>query len=98
MKDKYVALFNTWPAPAAGRRGGGGPGAGLASSGTNPPGADATATQPRSVSVSLADLGFSGPVKVRDLWNHQDLGAVDGALTQPINSHGAGFYRLHPQN
>jgi hypothetical protein len=97
-KDKYVALFNTWPAPVAGRRGGGGPGAGSASSGTNAPAADATATQPRSVSVSLADIGFSGPVKVRDLWNHQDLGTMAGALTQTINSHGAGFYRLHPQN
>jgi hypothetical protein len=35
---------------------------------------------------------------VHDLWNHKDLGAVAGGLTQEINSHGAGFYRVHPQN
>jgi len=54
--------------------------------------------KPRSVSVSLADIGFSGPAKVRDLWSHEDLGAVVGALTQKINPHGAGLYRVHPQN
>ena len=97
-KDKYVALFNTSPVPVAGRRGGRGPGAGSAPTGTNAPTADEAATQPRSVSVSLIDIGFTGPVMVRDLWNHKDLGAVAGALTQDINSHGAGFYRVHPQN
>ena len=71
-------------------------GAGLPSSETNAPPVDATATEPRSVSVSLADIGFSGPVKVRDLWNHKDLGAVAGALTQKINSRGAGLYRVEP--
>jgi alpha-D-xyloside xylohydrolase len=54
--------------------------------------------KPRSVSVSLADIGFSGPVKVRDLWNHEDLGAVAGTLTQKINPHGAGLYSVQPQN
>jgi alpha-D-xyloside xylohydrolase len=54
--------------------------------------------KPRNVSVSLTGIGFSGPVKVRDLWNHEDLGMVSGTLTQTINPHGAGFYRLHPQN
>ena len=54
--------------------------------------------KPRSVSVSLADIGFSGPAKVRDLWNHEDLGTVVGTLTQKINPHSAGLYRVHPQN
>ena len=70
-KDKYVALFNTSPAPArrparawhrVGQR-------------MRRP-LTPTATQPREISVSLADLGFTGTVKVRDLWNHKDLGSV----------------------
>jgi hypothetical protein len=46
----------------------------------------------------LADLGFSGPVKVRDLWSHENLGTVVGTLTQKINPHGAGLYRVRAQN
>ena len=79
-KGKYLALFNTLPAPA----------------GTNAPAVDATL--PRSVSVSLADLGFSGAVKVRDLWTYKDLGSFTGTFAQDINSHGAGLYRIQPQD
>ena len=93
-KDKYLALFNTSPAPAArGRRGGQ-----AATATTNAPAADGSATQPRNVSVALADLGFSGSVKVRDLWAHKDLGSFTGTFAEDINSHGAGLYRLQPQN
>ena len=96
-KDKYLALFNASPAPVPrGRRGG--PEAGSTPAATNAPAADATATQPRSVSVSLADLGFSGSAKVRDLWNHKDLGAFKGTFAQEIKSHDAGLYRLQPQD
>ena len=38
------------------------------------------------------------PVKVRDLWNHQDLAPVSGAFAPEINSHGAGLYLLRPQD
>jgi len=86
-KDKYLALFNASPVPAAGRRGGGPPPAA--------PVADA-GPPPKSISVSLADLGFAKSVKVRDLWNRKNLGTVSGTFTQPINSHGAGLYRIHP--
>ncbi len=90
-KDKYLALFNPLPAPAPrGRRGGPAPAV------TNAPAENDSATQPRDISVSLADLGFTKAVKVRDLWNHKDLGSVKGTFTQSINSHGAGLYRLHP--
>lgn len=89
--DKYIALFNTSPAPAPrGRRGRG------ATPPADAPAEDPAATQPREVSVALADLGFSGAVKVRDLWNHKELGSVSGKFTQTINSHGAGLYRLSP--
>ncbi|HEY4984706.1 MAG TPA: hypothetical protein VIJ24_06540, partial [Verrucomicrobiae bacterium] len=97
LKDKYIALFNTSPAPVP-RKPRGGSEADSASAATNAPAADALATQPKSVSVSLADLGFSGSAKVRDLWNHKDLGAFTGAFAQEINSHGAGLYRLQPQD
>ena len=100
-KDKYVALFNTSPAPVPGGRRGrsgfGGP-PGTAPSSTNAAAADLEATQPRDISVSLADTGVTGPAKVRDLWNHKDLGAVTDKLTQTINSHGAGLYRVQPEN
>jgi len=88
-KAKYVALFNTSPAPVPGRRG-----RANASAGTNAPAADPTATQPREITVSVADLGLSGSVKVRDLWNHKDLGSVTEKFSQTLNSHGAGLYRL----
>ncbi len=97
-KDKYVALFNASPAPVARGRRGGAPGAASPQTPTNTPAADETATLPKNVTVSLADLGFSGSVKVRDLWNHKDLGTSTGAFSQEINSHGAGLYLLRPQN
>jgi alpha-galactosidase len=90
-KDKYVALFNTLPAPVPRNRHDD-----PVATNTSP--VDVMATQPKSVSVSLADLGFSGPAKVRDLWSHKDLGTVTDKLAQTINSHGAGLYRLQPQN
>jgi len=97
-KDKYVAFFNSSPAPVArGRRGGGGSGADLPAA-TNAPAADETAAQPKSVSVSLADLGFSGSIKVRDLWANKDLDTFTGTFAQKINSHGAGLYRIQPQD
>ncbi len=96
---RYVALFNTSPPPAlGGRRGSRGIGARSEASATNTPAADAAASQPRSISIPLAELGFSGRVRVRDLWNHKNLGIITGTLTQTISSHGAGLYRVQPQN
>jgi hypothetical protein len=95
-KDKYLALFNTSPTPLGGRRGGfAGPGA-QTQPPTNSLPANPGANEPREISVSLADLSIAGPTKVRDLWHHQDLGIFTGTLTQSINSHGAGLYRIHP--
>jgi hypothetical protein len=98
-KDKYVALFNTSPAQVpGGRHGRGEADTASRSAATNAPAVDPAATQPRDISVSLADIGFTGPARVRDLWNHKNLGAVTGILTQSINSHGAGLYLVQPQN
>jgi hypothetical protein len=100
-KDKYIALFNTAPAPAVGGRRGRGGFDGASGTGptpTNAPAADLGATEPRDISVSLADIGVAGPAKVRDLWNRKDLGSIIDKFTKTINSHGAGLYRVQPQN
>jgi alpha-galactosidase len=106
--DKYLALFNTLPAPVGGgRRGRGGPPGGGPAAGAPPvqstapaetqaPPVDPSATEPKSITVALSDIGLSGSVKVRDLWNHKDLDVVKDNFTQVINSHGAGLYRLSP--
>jgi alpha-galactosidase len=44
--------------------------------------------------VRLADLGFSGKVKVRDLWQQKKLGEFTGEFAPELPGHGAGLYRL----
>jgi alpha-galactosidase len=92
-RDKYLAIFNASPVPVGGRgRGRGGPG-------TNAPVVvDPAATQPASISVSLADIGLNGSCKVRDLWTHKDLGAVTQEISATVNSHGAVLLRVQPGN
>jgi len=48
------------------------------------------------VSVTLADLGFTGEVRIRDLWKRQDLGKFTTTFGQSIPFHGAGLYRISP--
>jgi hypothetical protein len=49
-----------------------------------------------TISVNLADLGFEGPCRIRDLWSHEDLGVVRDAVSATIPSHGSVLYRLTP--
>jgi hypothetical protein len=49
------------------------------------------------IRVPLADVGVTGPVRVRDLWTHRDLGEVTGEIVREIPFHGAGLYRLSPR-
>lgn len=49
------------------------------------------------VSVSFAQLGITGPAKVRDLWARRDLGEFSGSFEQVLPLHGAGLYRVTPQ-
>jgi hypothetical protein len=93
-KDKYLAIFNASPAPSGGGRSRGGPAA--ASPKPSPVAADPAATQAANISISLADIGFSGPCKVRDLWTHKDLGGVTVSISATVNSHEAVLYRVHP--
>jgi alpha-galactosidase len=52
---------------------------------------------PMPVTVSFADLGFTGAVSVRDLWEHKDLGVMQGSLTRDIPWHGAVVVRVARQ-
>jgi alpha-galactosidase len=91
-KDKYVAIFNASPAPVPGRgRRGPGPASEAAPA---PAPVDPAASQPAAISVSLADIGLTGPCKVRDLWAHKDLDPINTTISATVNSHGAVLYRV----
>jgi hypothetical protein len=51
---------------------------------------------PATVPVSLAACGFSGLVRVRDLWLQKDLYDTRNEFASLINPHGAQLYRLTP--
>jgi hypothetical protein len=57
-----------------------------------------TVTTSATVRVPLADLGFSGKVKVRDLWTHADLAPASGEISAEVPAHGARLFRVGPQN
>lgn len=46
------------------------------------------------LSVTAAELGLTGPLKVRDLWKHEDLGEFAEAFSADLPWHGAGLYRV----
>ncbi len=54
--------------------------------------ASAGATLP----IQLADLGLSGPVRVRDLWRRAEVETVRGIFVPQIPCHGAKLFRLSP--
>jgi len=49
------------------------------------------------VSVALSELGLNGPCRVRDLWQRQDIGTVEGEIAPVVAWHGAVLYRLSPE-
>merc|ERR1712217_272276 len=38
--------------------------------------------------------GLKGPCKVRDVWNHKDLGSADASMTFKVASHDSAFLKL----
>ena len=36
---------------------------------------------PQPITLRIKDLGFSGPVHARDLWEHKDLGLLEDSYT-----------------
>ncbi|PKQ46637.1 NPCBM/NEW2 domain-containing protein [Confluentibacter flavum] len=49
-----------------------------------------------NVKVNFEDIGIKGKVKVRDLWNHKDMGTFKGSFERELPQHGAGLYRITP--
>ncbi|MBM4154285.1 MAG: alpha-galactosidase [Lentisphaerae bacterium] len=50
----------------------------------------------QAVAVEWADLGLSGPHRVRDLWRQKDLGPHDGRFEARVPRHGCALIRLSP--
>lgn len=59
-------------------------------SGTNVPAA-------ARVEANLAEVGFTGSCKIRDLWANEDRPEVSGVFAPEIPWHGAGLYRVSGQ-
>lgn len=49
-------------------------------------------TEAMAVPVKFAELGLSGRVAVRDVWEKKDLGIFDGQFAPDLPAHGAGLY------
>lgn len=49
---------------------------------------------PARVAVTAADLGFVGPMQVRDLWAQRDLGEFRGEFAAELRPHASGLYRV----
>jgi hypothetical protein len=56
----------------------------------------ATNEPPAGVPLKLSELGFTGEVRVRDLWKNKDLDSAGTEFSPVINPHGAGLFRLSP--
>ena len=46
------------------------------------------------VKVCWDDIGVSGNVRLRDLWQHKDLGSIGMSFSAMVNSHGAQMYMV----
>jgi alpha-galactosidase len=40
------------------------------------------------MTLDFNTIGFNGPAKLRDLWEHKDIGAVQGSYTVEVPKHG----------
>lgn len=48
-----------------------------------------TSASARAIGVRWQDLGLSGPLRVRDLWSHRDLGVVPSGYAVTLPAHAA---------
>jgi alpha-galactosidase len=48
------------------------------------------------IPIGFGKLGLSGAVRVRDLWQRQDIAVARGTFAPTIPAHGSGLYRLSP--
>ncbi|MEV0175494.1 CBM35 domain-containing protein [Streptomyces sp. NPDC050803] len=54
------------------------------------------ADAPAAVTADWSTLGFTGRAKVRDLWNHENLGTYRDRITQALPAHGSRLFRVTP--
>ncbi|MCX5136509.1 MULTISPECIES: alpha-galactosidase D [unclassified Streptomyces] len=54
------------------------------------------ADRPASVSADFSTLGFTGKAKVRDLWNHENLGTRTDRVTEALPAHGSRLFTVTP--
>ena len=47
--------------------------------------------------LSFSEVDLGGKVKVRDLFEHKDLGEMDGSLSAAVPAHGTRIYKLEAQ-
>jgi alpha-galactosidase len=50
--------------------------------------------QKARITVTAAELGLSGTMRVRDLWRQQDLGSFDGSVSADVPYHGVVLVRI----
>lgn len=48
--------------------------------------------------ISFSEVDLAGKVKVRDLFEHQDLGEKEGSLSAVVPAHGTRIYKLEAEN
>jgi alpha-galactosidase len=46
------------------------------------------------MTLTLSTYGMTGPLHVRDLWEHKDLGVVQDSFTADVPSHGVVFLKV----
>jgi alpha-galactosidase len=61
------------------------------------PAGDATNGPRTAVPIKLSDLGFSGEVQVRDLWQRKNLDSSHSPFAPDVPPHGARLFRLMPR-
>jgi O-glycosyl hydrolase len=49
-----------------------------------------------TVTVRQSDLGLTGAARVRDLWDHADLGVFSGSVSIPLAPHASRLFKLVP--
>jgi alpha-galactosidase len=55
---------------------------------------DVNVDQDTTARTALRELGWTGPYRVRDLWQRRDLGRFSDAFAEPVPRHGAALYRV----
>ncbi len=47
-----------------------------------------------TITLNFKDIGVQAPAKVRDLWQHKDLGTVDGSYSATVPRHGVVMLKI----